>query len=186
MFCFCSKPYKTTTRFSSLFLRLFLQKKLKLHVSQNDYTWITWLCFGSAQKPTIRANVGAGLKMHSWRSNVLLFCFWLKVLFDALMSFCSASVSKLLENGSMSSVLSLSLSQKAENIKIHQSTSYGVFLIFEYLYISPYLFCLRYSNMYTTLKGSLLKMSKGLDDVLLLSGSFSGFINGSELRISKK
>lgn len=86
----------------------------------------------------------------------------------------------------MSSVLSLSLSQKAENIKIHQSTSYGVFLIFEYLYISPYLFCLRYSNMYTTLKGSLLKMSKGLDDVLLLSGSFSGFINGSELRISKK
>lgn len=57
---------------------------------------------------------------------------------------------------------------------------YGVFLIFEYFQTRPDLFCPKNSNMYTTLKGGLLKMSKGLSDVLLLSGPFSKFINGSE------
>jgi hypothetical protein len=71
------------------------------------------------------------------------------------------------------------LSQKAENIKIRESTALWSLLVFEYPQIHPGLFCLKYSNLHTTPRCGLLKMPEELGDILLLSGSFYGSVNCS-------
>lgn len=118
-------------------------------------------CFCS--KNNIRGvDVWSGPQNILGQLDVFLFCLCLKRPFETMMSFCSASCLK--------------------RPRISKSASlqrYGVFLVFEYPQIHPGLFCLKYSNLHTTPRCGLFKMPEELGDILLLSGSFYGSVNGS-------
>lgn len=142
----------------------------------------------------------------SYRHNMVVFCFcskthntsecWSgsqkKCTTEEAMSFCFVSDSKCYSICSCLSVMLLSQNcyranpcplfclclclKKPRISKSNVQLRYGVFLIFEYPWIGPDLFCPRYS----TLKGGLLKMSRRAGPCSAPLWLFlSGFINGS-------
>jgi hypothetical protein len=123
----------------------------------NSFNYMSF-CFVPAPKPIYESYMfGVGLKRH--RSSQMSFCSVSasKITRISSMSFCSASFSKRQLAKRCSSVLPLS--HKAENIKTILKQRYGVFLVFEYLYILLDLFCPKYLNSRTAFKCGLLKIA---------------------------